>query len=108
MAQKLYDLVVKTGEYQNSKGETKARYTNVGAVMQKDDGGKFLMLSRHFNPAGVPFKEGSDSILISMFEPKEQDSQGQSQQSRPQSNSQPQRQQPRGPSFSPDDDDIPF
>lgn len=109
MAQKLYDLAVKTGEYTNRDGETKARYANVGAVMAKDDGGKFIMLNRHFNPAGVPFKEGAESILVSMFEPKDPNSQSQPQQSRQQSGgSQPQRQQPRGPSFNPDDDDIPF
>ncbi len=67
---KIYDLAVVTGSYQ-SQGETKNRYQNIGAVMQKDDGGKFLMINRTFNPAGVPFKEGSESILVSMFPPKD-------------------------------------
>lgn len=74
MAIKLYDLAVKTGEYQ-SQGQTKGRYLNVGAVMQSDDGGKFIMLHRTFNPAGVPdlTGRGGDSVLLSMFEPKGRD-----------------------------------
>lgn len=67
---KIYDLAVVTGEYQGRDG-IKKRWKNVGAVMQKEDGGKFIMLDRTFNPAGVPFKEGGESILLSMFEPKD-------------------------------------
>lgn len=72
MAKKLYDLTVKTGEYQ-SQGETKSRYQTIGSMLESDDGKPFLMLSRWFNPAGVPSKEGSDSILVSCFEPRERD-----------------------------------
>ena len=32
-----------------------------------------LMLNRHFNPAGVPFKDGSDTIIISQFDVREKD-----------------------------------
>jgi hypothetical protein len=72
MAKKLYDLAVKTGEY-TVQGQTKGRYENVGAVMQSDDGGKFIMLKRVFNPAGVPdlSGRGGDSVLLSMFPPKD-------------------------------------
>jgi hypothetical protein len=72
MAKKLYDLAVKTGEY-TVQGQTKGRYENVGAVMQSDDGGKFIMLKRVFNIAGVPDLSGrnSDSVLVSMFPPKD-------------------------------------
>lgn len=71
---KLYDLAVKTGTY-NAGGQEKGRYENVGAVMQSDDGGKFLMLKRTFNIAGVPDLTGrnSDSVLVSMFPPKDSD-----------------------------------
>ena len=74
MAKKLYDLAVKTGEY-TVQGQTKGRYENVGAVMQSDDGGKFIMLKRVFNPAGVPdlSGRGGDSVLLSMFPPKDAD-----------------------------------
>lgn len=67
---KIYDLAVKTGEYQ-SNGETKSRWLTVGSCMENDDGAMFLFLNKAFNPAGVPSKDGSDSILVSMFAPKD-------------------------------------
>lgn len=73
MAKKLKDLCVKTGEYTTKTGETKGRYVTVGSLMANDDGGQFLLLSRWFNPAGVPTKEaGQDSILVSAFDPREE------------------------------------
>lgn len=78
MAKKVFDLAVKTGSYQKD-GAEKGRYENIGSVMQSDDGSQFLMLKRSFNPAGVPFKDGSDAILVSMFKPKE----GERQQAAP-------------------------
>lgn len=74
---KLYDLAVKTGEYTNNQGETKGRYDNVGACMQSDDGNKFLFIKRTFNPAGAPYREGSESILVNMFAPKDRNDQRQ-------------------------------
>jgi len=67
---KLYDLAVKTGSYEKN-GETKNRYENIGAVMEGENG-QFMFLKRSFNPAGVPFKDGSESIIVSMFEPKKE------------------------------------
>lgn len=72
---KKYDLAVKTGSY-TQNGETKNRYTNIGAVMEGDNG-PFIMLNAHFNPAGIARKEGSESILVSCFEPRQQDGQRQ-------------------------------
>lgn len=71
-AKKIYDLAVRTGSYEKN-GETKGRYENVGSILQMDDGGKMILLKRTFNPAGVPFKEGSDQIVVSMFPPKDDD-----------------------------------
>lgn len=65
---KIYDLAVRTGSYIKD-GIEKGRYENIGSIMEKDDGNKFLFIKRSFNPAGVPFKEGGDSILVSMFKP---------------------------------------
>jgi hypothetical protein len=70
---KLYDLAVKTGSYTDRSGDQKNRYENVGSILQMDDGSKMILLKRSFNPAGVPFKEGSDQIIVSMFEPKDRD-----------------------------------
>ncbi len=73
MATKLYDLAVKTGEYTTQGGETKARWQNVGSVFQGQDGGQFILLSKWFNPAGVPdlSGKGGDSIIMSCFEPRQ-------------------------------------
>ncbi len=59
---KVYDLAVKIGE---------KNWLNIGAVLQKDDGGKFIVLERSFNPAGVPNPDNKSSVIVSMFEPKQ-------------------------------------
>lgn len=69
--QKLYDAVVKTGEYTDGQGNTKGRYENVGSVMQGDNG-QFLILKRTFNAAGVPNPENKDSVIVSFFEQNQQ------------------------------------
>lgn len=92
MAHKTHDLVVKTGEYTDRNGQSKPKYENVGALMQGDRG-PFLMLKRTFNPAGVP--SDRDTILISAFEPRND-------------NQQSSRQQGGGNRDMPDDRDIPF
>ena len=38
--------------------------------MDDGKGGMYGFIDRHFNPAGIPFKEGSESIMVSLFEPK--------------------------------------
>ena len=64
---KKYDVLVKTGEY-DSGGQKKARYENVGVVLEKD-GKPYILLKRTFNPAGVG--DGTrDTVLLSLFEPK--------------------------------------
>lgn len=105
MATKLYDLAVKTGEYRDQQGNMKGRWQNVGVVMKGDDGTPFMMLNAWFNPAGVPRKDGSESVLISCFKPDDQ--------RQPQGGGQAPRQAaaPRpapAPSYAPADDDVPF
>jgi single-stranded DNA-binding protein len=95
-AKKLYDLAVKTGSYTDRNGSDKSRWQNVGSVLQMNDGSKVILLSRTFNPAGVPFKDGSDQIMVSMFAPKDADAAPAPQQRKPAA-----RQQEM-------DDDIPF
>lgn len=70
MARKTHDLAVKVGTYQKD-GESKGRYENVGVVMANDDGQQYILLKRTFSPAGVMNSDNKESILISMFEPKE-------------------------------------
>jgi hypothetical protein len=66
---KLYDLAVKTGSYEKD-GQTKNKWMNVGSIMEGDNG-KFMFLSRCFNPAGIPNPDNKENILISMFAPKD-------------------------------------
>lgn len=72
MARKTHDLCVKTGSYRDASGQDKARYQTVGAVMQGDDGRSFVLLEAWFNPAGIERQQGRGSIILSMFEPKQQ------------------------------------
>jgi hypothetical protein len=67
---KVYDLVVKVGEYTDRSGQTKGRYENIGAIMEGDKG-PFMFLKRTFNPAGI--NSDKESILVSMFAPKPKD-----------------------------------
>jgi len=71
MAKKVYDIAVKTGEYQKD-GETKNRYENVGVIM-KGDNGSFIIMNRTFNPAGVPNPECRNTVLLSLFAVKDKD-----------------------------------
>jgi hypothetical protein len=67
---RIYDVAVKVGSYQKD-GQDKARWQNVGAVLKGDDGNMVMLLERSFNPAGVPFKEGQNTIILSFFDVKD-------------------------------------
>lgn len=94
MATLLYELKVKTGEYQDRDGNTKSRWKQIGRQM-RNERGPFIVMDRTFNPAGVP--GDGDSIMISMFEPRDE--------KRHQGGGDPARQAPSGGGF---DDSIPF
>lgn len=95
---KKYDLVVKVGEYTDGQGQTKGRFKNVGVVMDGQNG-PYILLDRTFNPAGVGGNDGRESIIVSMYEPK-QDA-AQSTQQRPAAPAQRAPQRPL-------DDEVPF
>ena len=107
-ARKLYDLAVKVSEYQDQQGNKKGRWQNVGAVMQGDDGGKFIMLAKWFNPAGVPNPDNRDNVLISIFELKDQDGQRSSGGGATPLNNEGPRQASQTRQSDIADDDIPF
>lgn len=67
---KKFDLVVKTGTY-TSGGQEKSRWKTIGALMDDGKGGMYAFIDATFNPAGVPRKDGSESIMVSCFEPKQ-------------------------------------
>lgn len=70
-SKKIKDIAVKTGTY-NVNGETKSRYENVGALFRSDDGSEYIMLKRTFNPAGVDVEPGRDSVILGIFELRDQ------------------------------------
>lgn len=102
MAKKVYDMAVKVGTYQKD-GETKNRYQNIGAVLQGDNG-PYMIMDRHFNPAGIPNPEDRENLIISLFQPR--------QNGGGQDGGQQQSQQPQGgggANFDQDfQDDVPF
>lgn len=104
---KAYDLAVKIGSYQDSSGNTKGRYKNVGAIYRKDDGSEFIAIDRTFNPAGVPNPDGKESVLLSRFEVRERGQQGQAPAQQQQPAQQP-ASKPAGSGFDDMEDDIPF
>lgn len=65
---RIKDLVVKTGSFKGRDGETKGVYTNIGSVIQADDGDQFLSIKRDWNPAGVPCDPSRDSIIVNMYD----------------------------------------
>ena len=72
MSGKLYDLVVTTGSYLDSSGQSKNRYQNMGALMENKEGGKYILINKTFNPAGVPSVPEKDSIAVSLYKPREE------------------------------------
>ena len=73
MTTKLYNICASTGNFTDHNGNTKNRYVRVGSVL-KGEYGAFIMLDAHFNPAGIPRKDGSSSVILSLFPPKDNDS----------------------------------
>lgn len=92
MAMRIKDLAVKTGEYTDKNGKKKSRYENIGSLWEGDKG-MFITLKATFNPAGLERKPGSDSIMVSAFDLRDNNSGGQQQaaqrQSRPAPAAQP-------------------
>lgn len=72
MATKIKDAAVVTSKY-TSNGTEKAHWTNVGALYQKDDGSMFLSLNAFFNFSALPRNEGSDRVIIGLFDPKKRE-----------------------------------
>jgi hypothetical protein len=73
---KKYDVAAVTGTYTDRDGNEKRRYQNVGAIIEGRDGNEFLILERWFNPAGLPDPEGRGSVILSLFEPRQQQNRG--------------------------------
>lgn len=72
MTTKLYNICATTGKFNDRNGNTKNRYIRVGSVL-KGEYGPYIMLDAHFNPAGIPRKDGSTSIILYLFKPLDND-----------------------------------
>lgn len=67
---KVADLAIKVGEYEVN-GEKKGRYKNIGAVMQKDDGGEFITIDSTILTMGLNYianPKRSERVIVSKFE----------------------------------------
>jgi hypothetical protein len=73
MSKKIKNLCVATSKYTNRDGQEKTNWLNIGAIIQKDDGGKFMIMNRTFNPAGIPNPENKDTFIVSMFDVEKKD-----------------------------------
>lgn len=67
---KIKNLSVALSKYTDHSGNEKTNWLNIGAIFQKDDGGKFMIINRTFNPAGVPNPDNKDSLIVGMFDVK--------------------------------------
>lgn len=70
---KIKNLAVALSKYTDNNGVEKTNWLNIGAIFQKDDGGKFMIINRTFSPAGVPNPENKDSLIVGMFDIREND-----------------------------------
>lgn len=78
MAQKIKDLAVKVSSYTDrNTGQSKDKYQKIGVLMQTDDGGQFILLDPLINLAAIPRGQGKDQIMVSLFDPREQNNQQQ-------------------------------
>ena len=99
--QKLYDLVVTTGQYVDRQGNQKREYETIGAVFQGQHG-MYAIIKKTFNPAGVPSDRAS--FFVNFYEPRDRNASPQQQ------GGQQQRYQPPQDAASAADfnDDIPW
>jgi len=69
MQKKLYDVSIALGQYRDRSGNDRTRWQNVGAIFESDKG-KYMLLDRWFNPAGLPNPENRTSAILWLFEPR--------------------------------------
>jgi len=101
-------IVVKVGSYTNAQNETKGEYVKVGVILSNDNG-EFILLDPSINMAGLLLKQqingiaknGSDSVIASIFSDEQNQSAPQKAASMSQAN-----QAPSGANEH--DPDIPF
>ena len=89
MAHKLMNLSVKTREYKDRDGNSKANWQNIGVIMENDQGKQFMLLDKWVNLAGIPDfsnRENNGSVMVTMFPVTSPDSNPPSRRDIPPSN----------------------
>lgn len=66
----VHEICVATGTYRDSSGKEKKQWQKVGVELETDQGGRFILLDRWFNPAGIADPESRGTVMLSMFDPK--------------------------------------
>lgn len=66
MSQKTHDLVVKVGTYYDNSGVQRAKWQNIGVVIEGPHG-PYMLLKPHINLAGIPKADGYEDVMVSMF-----------------------------------------
>ncbi|CAB4164305.1 hypothetical protein UFOVP826_21 [uncultured Caudovirales phage] len=95
----IQNLVAVVGSY-TKNGQEKKIYRTVGKFIQGDKG-PYVLLNKDFNPAGVPSKEGSDTISLGIYDQKDKGEQSEHSKAKADGYQAPSR-------ASVADDDIPF
>jgi hypothetical protein len=95
-------LSAKTGEYTDKDNQQKGEYTQLGVILQSNDGGEYMLLDPSVSLAGVLAKQNvlamnqgkpvRDSIMVGIYTDENQTQQQYSQQQAPQQNQAPQQQ----------------
>jgi hypothetical protein len=67
---KKYDVVASNGKYIGKDGTEKTRWVNVGSIMENDKG-LYMVMSRTFNPAGLPNPNNNETCFLSLFPAKD-------------------------------------
>lgn len=72
-ARKTHDLTIKTGEYTDSTGATRARTRSVGELYQRDDGSLFIALDSLIVTMETQYLANSgrsDRVMLSAYSPR--------------------------------------
>ena len=70
MAKKVKNLSVKTREYKDKNGNSKANWQNIGVIMENDQGKQYMLIDRWVNLAGLPdfsTKPNPSAVMVNIF-----------------------------------------
>ena len=67
MLQRIAKLTVPSNKYQDkATGQQKTFYRDVGSIMENDQGQRFILLDKFFNPAAVPHDPDRAQVLVNI------------------------------------------